>query len=113
MAKSLVDARVLLSPGLADAPVLDRMCTQFVLTLTTRHVGRFNLRRDWNSLLALTAKHLVWPVNVLGRLREFLGRRCKGMETWAGHEALSNQAFIQRYGHWKGPYEEGSLFFYA
>ncbi|MEY2890929.1 MAG: hypothetical protein RJA98_837 [Pseudomonadota bacterium] len=113
MAKSLVDARVLLSPGLADAPVLDRMCTQFVLTLTTRHVGRFNLRRDWNSLLALTAKHLVWPVNVLGRLREFLARRCKGMDTWAGHEALSNQAFIQRYGHWKGPYEEGSLFFYA
>jgi len=46
-------------------------------------------------------------------LREFLARRCKGMDTWAGHEALSNQAFIQRYGHWKGPYEEGSLFFYA
>ena len=56
--KSEGDARVLLSPGLNDAPVLDRMCSQFVLTLTMRHAARFNLRRDWNSLLSLTGRHL-------------------------------------------------------
>ena len=53
MVKSLSDARVMLSPGLKEAPVLDRMCSQFVLTLTMRHVGRFNLRRDnraWRPL---------------------------------------------------------------
>ena len=112
MVKSCSDARVLLSPGLKDAPVLDRMCSQFVLTLTTRNAGRFNLRRDWNSLLSLTGKHLVWPSSVLARLREFLNTRCKGNEHWRGHEALSDDAFMLRHGGWRGPYEEGTLFFY-
>jgi len=110
--KSHTDARLLLSPGLADAPVLDRLCTQFVLTLTLKSAGRFNLRRDWNSLLSLTGKHIVWPASVLGRVREFLGRRCKGNDHWRGHEALTDEAFIARHGEWKGPYEEGTLFFY-
>ena len=35
-----------------------------VLTLTLKNAGRFNLRRDWNSLLSLTGRHLVWPVAV-------------------------------------------------
>lgn len=112
MATSHVDARVVLSPGLRDAPVLDRMCSQFVLTLTVRHAARFNLRRDWNSLLSLTAKHLVWPASVLARLRAFLNTRCRGNDHWRGHEALSDIAFMERHGGWGGPYEEGTLFFY-
>ena len=112
MAKSQSDARMLLSPGLKDAPVLDRMCSQFVLTLTTHNAGRFNLRRDWNSLLSLTGKHLVWPSSVLARLREFLNKRCKGNEHWRSHEALTDEAFMARHGAWRGPYEEGTLFFY-
>jgi hypothetical protein len=111
MAASHLDARVVLSPGLTDAPVLDRMCSQFVLTLTVRHAGRFNVRRDWNSLLSLTGKHLVWPASVLQRLRLFLNNRCKGNEHWRGHEALSDEAFMDRHGGWRGPYEEGTLFF--
>ena len=103
---------MLVSPGLKDAPVLDRMCSQFVLMLTMRNAARFNLRRDWNSLLSLTGKHLVWPGSVLGRLREFLAMRCKGNEHWRGHEALSDEAFMLRHGAWRGPYEEGTLFFY-
>ena len=102
MKKRLDDARVLLSPGLDEAPVLDRMCSQFVLSLTMRHVGRFNLRRDWNSLLALTGRHLVWPASVLGRLRGFLALRCRGNEQWSGHEALSDEAFMARHGGWRG-----------
>ncbi|HEY8708918.1 MAG TPA: AAA family ATPase [Burkholderiaceae bacterium] len=112
MVKSHVDARLLLSPGLKDAPVLDRMCSQFVLTLTMHSAGRFNLRRDWNSLLSLTGKHLVWPGSVLARLRTFLNTRCKGNEHWRGHEALGDDAFMARFGGWRGPYEEGTLFFY-
>ncbi|MBC7992805.1 MAG: AAA family ATPase [Rhizobacter sp.] len=112
MATSHLDARVLLSPGLKEAPVLDRMCSQFVLTLTVRHAGRFNVRRDSNGLLSLTGKHLVWPASVLARLRSFLNNRCKGNEHWAGHEALSDATFMQRHGAWNGPYEEGTLFFY-
>jgi SpoVK/Ycf46/Vps4 family AAA+-type ATPase len=112
MVKLHVDTRPLLSPGLKEAPVLDRMCSQFVLSLTMRHAARFNLRRDWNSLLSLTGRHLVWPASVLARLRAFLALRCKGNEHWVGHEALADEAFMQRHGAWRGPYEEGTLFFY-
>lgn len=112
MAKPQAEARVVLSPGLAEAPVLDSLCSHFVLTLTLRQAGRFNLRRDWNSLLSLTGRHLVWPVPVLGRLRAFLNQRCKGNPQWRGHEALSDAAFVERHGAWRGPYEEGTLFFY-
>ena len=112
MVKSHADARLLLSPGLREAPVLDRMCSQFVLTLTMHNAGRFNLRRDWNSLLSLTGKHLVWPSTVLARLRGFLKVRCKGNEHWLGHDQLADEAFMLRHGGWRGPYEEGTLFFY-
>ena len=112
MVKSHADARLLLSPGLREAPVLDRMCSQFVLTLTMHNAGRFNVRRDWNSLLSLTGKHLVWPSTVLARLRGFLRVRCEGNEHWLGHEQLADEAFMLRHGGWRGPYEEGTLFFY-
>jgi len=112
MANRHSDSRVILSPGLTQAPVLDRMCSQFVLSLTMRNVARFNPRRDWNSLLSLTGKHLVWPASALARLRTFLNGRCKGNEHWRGHEALGDDAFMERHGAWRGPYEEGTLFFY-
>ena len=110
--RSRADVQSVLSPGLREAPVLDRMCSQFVLALTLQNAARFNPRRDWASLLSLTGRHLVWPLSALHRLREFLGRRCKGNAQWRGHETLSDEAFMQRHGGWRGPYEEGTLFFY-
>ncbi len=112
MARATVDSRSLPSPGMAEAPVLDLLCTHFVLTLTLRQAGRFNLRRDWSSLLALVGRHLVWPAPVLARVRGFLLRRCKGNAAWKGHDALDDRAFLARHGAWRGPYEEGTLFFY-
>jgi SpoVK/Ycf46/Vps4 family AAA+-type ATPase len=112
MVRASSETRSLLSPGLADAPVLDVLCSHFVLTLTLRQAGRFNLRRDWNSLLSLVGRHLVWPQPVLGRVRGFLRQRCRGNAQWKGHEALSDEAFLARHGAWHGPYEEGTLFFY-
>ena len=100
------------SPGLKEAPVLDLMCSHFVLTLAARQGAKFNVRRDLNSLLALSGRHLVWPVPALQRLREFLTRRCKDNEFWTGHELLSDAEFMARHGVWRGPYEEGTLFFY-
>ncbi len=105
-------AQCLLSPGLKQAPVLDLMCSHFVLTLAARQGAKFNVRRDLNSLLSLSGRHLVWPLPALQRLREFLGRRCKDNEFWRGHEALSDAEFLTRHGTWRGPYEEGTLFFY-
>ncbi|MFO1226822.1 ATP-binding protein [Roseateles sp.] len=111
-AAARVSGRVLASPGLEKAPVLDRMCSQFVLTLTVKHAGRFNLRRDFNGLLSFTGRHLVWPVRVLQRLRLYLLQRCASNELWRGQEVLSDEAFLDRFGRWNGPFAEGTLFFY-
>ncbi|HEY2254837.1 MAG TPA: AAA family ATPase, partial [Variovorax sp.] len=70
------------------------------------------VRRDLNGLLSLTGRHLVWPLPVLQRLREFLGRRCAGNEVWKGVEGFDGRTLLERHGVWRGPYEEGTLFFY-
>jgi SpoVK/Ycf46/Vps4 family AAA+-type ATPase len=110
--KRSVDVQVLPSPGLKDAPVLDLMCSHFVLTLAAKQGSKFNVRRDLNGLLSLAGRHLVWPAPALARLREFMGRRCKDNEFWRGHEQLATEEFLDRHGVWRGPYEEGTLFFY-
>ncbi|HET8744859.1 MAG TPA: AAA family ATPase [Ramlibacter sp.] len=112
MAKRSLDLQVLPSPGLKEAPVLDLMCSHFVLTLAAKQGAKFNVRRDLNGLLSLAGRHLVWPPPSLERLREFLARRCKDNEFWRGHEQLSTREFLERHGVWRGPYEEGTLFFY-
>ena len=106
------NAHLIPSPGLQEAPVLDLMCSHFVLTLVARQGAKFNVRRDLNSLLAMAGRHLVWPQPVLLRLREFLTRRCKDNEFWRGHTTLDTAEFLERHGVWRGPYEEGTLFFY-
>ena len=110
--KRFAPDQLMLSPGLKDAPVLDLMCSHFVLTLAARQGAKFNVRRDLNSMLLLSGRHLVWPLPALQRLREFLGRRCKDNDFWRGHEALTDAQFMARHGVWRGPYEEGTLFFY-
>ena len=110
--KRFAPEQLMMSPGLKDAPVLDLMCSHFVLTLAARQGAKFNVRRDLNSMLSLSGRHLVWPLPALQRLREFLGRRCKDNDFWRGHEALTDAQFMARHGIWRGPYEEGTLFFY-
>ena len=105
-------AGMVASPGLQAAPVLDLMCSHFVLALATKQGSKFNVRRDINGLMALVARHLMWPDPVLTRVRMFLARRCKDNEVWRGHEQLSNAEFLERHGVWRGPYEEGSLFYH-
>ncbi|QIL74286.1 ATP-binding protein (plasmid) [Diaphorobacter sp. HDW4B] len=105
-------AGMVASPGLQTAPVLDLMCSHFVLTLASKQGSKFNVRRDINGLMALAGRHLMWPDAVLNRVREFLSRRCKDNDSWRGHEQLSNEEFLERHGVWRGPYEEGSLFYY-
>ena len=111
-ARADVGAGLLPSPELASAPVLDLMCSHFVLTLAAQHGARFNVRRDLGSLLVIAGRHLVWPQAVLTRLRAFLQRRCEDSDAWRGHAALSDEAFLARHGQWSGPYDEATLFFY-
>ena len=100
------------SPGLLEAPVLDLMCSHFVLTLASRQGTGFTVRRDFNGVVGLAGRHLVWPVSVLARLRAFLARRCASNELWRGHEALADREFLTRHGLWRGPYDEATLFFF-
>ena len=92
--------------------MLELMCSHFVLTLAAKQGPRFNVRRDLNGLLSLTGRHLVWPASVLQRLREFLIRRCAGNEAWSDLDTIDARTFLARHGVWRGPYEEGTLFFY-
>ena len=112
LGSELTNGQMLVSPGLKEAPVLDLMCSHFVLTLAARQGPGFNARRDLNGVIAMAGRHLVWPAPILARLREFLARRCAANEVWRGHEALSGPEFLLRFGAWRGPYEEGTLFFY-
>ncbi len=104
--------QIMLPPGLAAAPVLDLMCTHFVLTLAQQQGAQFNLRRDLAGLLPLCGRHLVWPVSVLARLRRWLVQRVSAHEAWAGHERLPHREFLDRFAVWHGPYDESTLFFY-
>ncbi len=116
MAKRLqfspLGAHLVPSPGLRDAPVMDLMCSHFVLTLAARQGANFNVRRDVNGIVGLAGRHLVWPASTLARLREFLARRCQANELWKGHEALEPSQFLARHGTWRGPYDEATLFFF-
>lgn len=105
-------AHLVPSPGLLEAPVLDLMCSHFVLTLAARHGASLNVRRDFNGIVGLAGRHLVWPVSVLSRLRDFLAQRCVGNELWRGHEALDATEFLARHGAWRGPYDEATLYFF-
>ena len=77
---------LLQSPGLKSAHTLYLIRSHFVLTLAARQDDKFNVRRDLNSLLSLSGRHLVWSLPALQRLREFLGRRCKDNEFWRDHD---------------------------
>ena len=92
MPKRALASDVLVSPGLADAPVLDLMCSHLVLALAARQGSKFNVRRDLGSLFSLTGRHLAWPAPVLGRVRAFLARRCVANDFWRGREAPTKRA---------------------
>ena len=92
--------------------MLDLMCSHFVLALVVRQGAGFNVRRDFASLLPLVGRHLVWPQSVLMRLREFLAQRCQGNELWRGHESLASTDFLERFGLWRGPFDEATMYFF-
>lgn len=59
MPKRELASDVLASPGLAEAPVLDLMCSHLVLALAARQGSKFNVRRDLGSLFRLPGA--TWP----------------------------------------------------
>lgn len=102
----------ILTPGLQEAPVLELMCSRFVLTLAVGSGVSFNLRRDVMGLVAVVGRHLVWPQAPLGRLRSYLVTRCRNHDHWRGQQELTDGEFLLRFGQWRGSYDESTLFYF-
>jgi SpoVK/Ycf46/Vps4 family AAA+-type ATPase len=105
-------ASVIEAPLLDEQSALDLMCTQFVLGLVVRMGSKFNLRRDINTLLSFTARHLCWPRQALTSIQAYCARRCAESPAWEGAGDLSLEAFVQKHGLWKGSFDDATLFYY-
>lgn len=103
---------VIEAPGLAQQGALDLMCTQFVLGLVVRLGPKFNLRRDINTLLSFTARHLCWPRHALANIQAFCARRCADSPAWKHAGELPLEEFVARHGTWKGSFDDATLFYY-
>jgi SpoVK/Ycf46/Vps4 family AAA+-type ATPase len=100
------------SPHAHTATPIDRMSTLLALRLVVSLGAKFNLRRDINDVMTLTARHLVWPVSIVQKVQKFLAHRCAEMPAWAGVAKLTAEEFIARHGAWNGTYDDTTLFYY-
>ena len=109
----LNDSNVLIaSPHAHLAVPIDRLSALLALKLVLSLGPKFNLRRDINDVMTLTARHLVWPVSIAQKVQKFLTHRCVEMPAWAGVGKLSPEEFIARHGVWNGTYDDTTLFYY-
>jgi SpoVK/Ycf46/Vps4 family AAA+-type ATPase len=99
-------------PQAALATPIDRLATRFALRLVLALGAKFNLRRDINDVMTLSARHLIWPISVVQKLQKFLASRCVDMPAWAGVNKLTPEEFIARHGIWNGTYDDTTLFYY-
>ena len=108
-----IDSSVMIaSPHSHLAAPVDRLSSLFALKLVLTLGPKFNLRRDINDVMTLSARHLVWPVSIAQKVQKFLSHRCTEMPAWAGVGKLSPDEFIARHGVWNGTYDDTTLFYY-
>jgi len=105
-------ATMIAAPSAHLAAPVDRLSSLFALKLVLSLGPKFNLRRDINDIMTLTARHLVWPVSIAQKVQKFLSHRCVEMPAWAGVGKLSAEEFIARHGVWNGTYDDTTLFYY-
>jgi SpoVK/Ycf46/Vps4 family AAA+-type ATPase len=103
---------VIAAPQASYGTPIDRLSTLFALRLVLTLGPKFNLRRDINDVMTLTARHLHWPVSITQKVQKFLASRCVDMPAWAGVAKLSPEEFIARHGVWNGTYDDTTLFYY-
>lgn len=99
-------------PQSAHSTPIDRLSTLFALRLVLTLGPKFNLRRDINDVMTLSARHLIWPVSIVHKVQRFLAGRCVDMPAWAGVAKLSPEEFITRHGVWNGTYDDTTIFYY-
>jgi SpoVK/Ycf46/Vps4 family AAA+-type ATPase len=112
MDNKTLPAGTFLAPEMRRGDALDWQCTHFALSLVMKLGPKFNLRRDINDVLNLTARHLVWPEGAIVRIQKFLAARCAENENWKGAGELTPQEFLNRHAVWNGTYDDGTLFYY-
>jgi SpoVK/Ycf46/Vps4 family AAA+-type ATPase len=112
MDNKTLPAGTYIAPESRRGDALDWQCTHFALSLVLKLGPKFNLRRDVNDVLNLTARHLVWPEGAIVRIQKFLAARCIENENWKGSGELSPQEFLNRHAVWNGTYDDGTLFYY-
>ncbi len=102
-------------PGMSlpeHANTIDLMCVRFALKAVLELGAKFNLRRDINNLVTLSARYWVWPQGTLEKLKRFIDKRCHELDAWKGVETLSIEEFMQKHGQWNGLYDDASLFYF-
>ena len=112
MSDSMDSSVMIASPHAHLAAPVDRLSSLFALKLVLSLGPKFNLRRDINDVMTLSARHLVWPVSIAQKVQKFLSHRCVEMPAWAGVGKLSPDEFIARHGLWNGTYDDTTLFYY-
>jgi SpoVK/Ycf46/Vps4 family AAA+-type ATPase len=100
------------SPHAHLATPIDQLSSLLALRLVVSLGAKFNLRRDINDVMTLTARHLVWPVSIAQKVQKFLAHRCAEMPAWAGVAKLTPDEFIARHGAWNGTYDDTTVFYY-
>ncbi len=100
------------SPHAHLATPIDQLSSLLALRLVLSLGAKFNIRRDINDVMTLTARNLVWPISIIQKVQKFLGHRCAEMPAWAGVSKLTPDEFIARHGAWNGTYDDTTLFYY-
>ncbi|TAG83476.1 MAG: ATPase, partial [Betaproteobacteria bacterium] len=99
------------SPHAHLATPIDQLSSLLALRLVLSLGAKFNIRRDINDVMTLTARNLIWPVSIAQKVQKFLSHRCAEMPAWAGVAKLAPDEFIARHGAWNGTYDDTTLFY--
>jgi SpoVK/Ycf46/Vps4 family AAA+-type ATPase len=100
------------APGGEALHPLDLYAIQSALRLIGELGQKFNLRRDINDVMSLSAAALVWPLGVAIRLQKFMAARCHEHPAWQGAAALSAPDFMARYAHFNGTGDDATIYYY-
>jgi SpoVK/Ycf46/Vps4 family AAA+-type ATPase len=97
---------------LNQATDMDLMAVRFALQSVLELGPKFNLRRDINNLVTLSARYWVWPQSSLEQMKRFIDKRCGEIEAWKGVQALTLLEFVQKHGVWNGLYDDTCFYYF-
>ena len=101
------------SPGLKEAPVLDLMCSHFVLTLAAKQGAQVQrAARPERPAVAGRPPSGLAGAGAGSACANSSAAAARATSSGAATSSCRRSEFLDRHGVWRGPYEEGTLFFY-